>query len=322
MGEQVMSSAPRVFVSHASEDKERFVNRFAAKLRENGVDAWLDKWEMLPGDSLVDKIFTEGLKEAQAVIVVLSRISVEKPWVREELNSAIVKRINTGSKLIPVVIDDCEVPEALKATLWQRIDDLDSYQECFDRILAAIYGTYDKPPVGTPPAYTARFAQANIGSLAKVDSLVLRLACEAAIKDESDLIDPNELYVQDGQLLLPELELGDAIEILEQQYMVRVHHVLGGGLSSFRITTHGFETYARACIPGYDGIVRDVASALVNRQKESDQAIAADLGKPLFLVQHILTVLEDAGHIKLSKAISGPIHIYTVAASLRRALAV
>lgn len=57
---------------------------------------------------------------------------------------------------------------------------------------------------------------------------------------------------------------------------------------------------ARACIPGYDGIVRDVASALVNRQKESDQEIAADLERPLFLVQHILTVLEDARHIKLS----------------------
>lgn len=315
-----MSSAPRVFVSHASEDKERFVNRFAVKLRENGVDAWLDKWEMLPGDSLVDKIFEEGLKGAQAVIVVLSHVSVAKPWVREELNSAFVKRLNTGSKLIPVVIDDCEVPEALRTTLWQRIDDLDSYQECFDRILAAVYGTYDKPPVGTPPAYTAHFVQANIGSLAKVDSLVLQLACEAAIKGESDLIDPNELYGQDGQLLLPELELSDSIEILEQQYMVRVHHVLGGGLSSFQITTHGFETYARACIPGYDDVVRDVASALVNRRKESDLEIAADLHRPLFLVQHILTVLENAGHLNLSKALSGPIHIYNVAASLRRAL--
>ena len=35
---------PKVFVSHASEDKDRFVNTFATKLRENGVDAWLDKW--------------------------------------------------------------------------------------------------------------------------------------------------------------------------------------------------------------------------------------------------------------------------------------
>lgn len=65
--------------------------------------------------------------------------------------------------------------------------------------------------------------------LQHVDGLVLQLACEAAIKDESDLIDPNELYVQDGHLLLPELELSDAIEMLEQRYMVRVHHVLGGG---------------------------------------------------------------------------------------------
>jgi hypothetical protein len=275
---------------------------------------------MLPGDSLVDKIFEEGLKDAQAVIVVLSRVSVEKPWVREELNAAFVKRVNTGSKLIPVVIDDCEVPEALKSTLWQRIEDLDSYQASFDRILAAIFGTSDKPPVGTPPAYTPHLAQ-TIHGLTKVDSLVLRLACEEAIKKESDFIEPEELYVKDGKPLLPEAELGDAIEVLEQQYLVRSHRTIGGGLPSFQVTTRGFEEYAQACIPGYAGLVRDVASALVNRKKESDQEIATDLAKPLFIVQHILQVLEDAGHLKLSKALSGPIHVYNVAASLRRALA-
>ena len=244
-----MSSPPRVFVSHASEDKERFVNRFAARLRENGVDVWLDKWEMLPGDSLVEKIFEEGLKDAQAVIVVLSRFSVEKPWVREELNAAFVKRVNTGSKLIPVVIDDCAVPEALKSTLWQRIENLDSYQESFDRILAAIFGMSDKPPVGAPPAYTPHLAQ-TIGSLTKVDSLVLRLACEEAIAKETDFIEPEELYFRDGKPLLPEFELSDAIDVLEQQYLVRARRTIGGGLPSFQITTHGFEQYARAAYQG------------------------------------------------------------------------
>lgn len=109
-------SAPKVFVSHASEDKDRFVVEFARRLRENGVDAWLDQWEMKPGDSLVDKIFEEGLKEARAVIVVLSTVSVEKPWVREELNTLMVNRISRGTRLIPVVIDDCEVPESLRST--------------------------------------------------------------------------------------------------------------------------------------------------------------------------------------------------------------
>lgn len=315
-----MTSPPRVFVSHASEDKERFVNRFAERLRANGVEAWLDKWEMLPGDSLVDKIFEEGLKDAQAVIAVLSRASVEKPWVREELNAAFVKRVNTGSKLIPVVIDDCEVPEALKSTLWQRIEDLESYQEAFDRILAAIFGASDKPPVGMPPAYTPHLAQ-TIGSLTRVDSLVLRLACEEAIRKESNFIEPKKLYVKDGKPLLPDAELSDAIDVLEQQYLVRALRTLGGGLPTFQVTTEGFEEYAQVCIPGYSGLVHGVASALVNRKKESDQAIAADIGMPLFIVQHILQVLEDAGHLKLAKSLGGPRHVYNVAASLRRALA-
>lgn len=114
-------SAPKVFVSHASEDKARFVVDFASRLRENGVDAWLDKCEMKPGDNLVDKIFEEGLKEARAVVIVLSTTSVQKPWVREELNVSVVNRISRGTKLIPVLIDNCEVPECLRSTVWQRV---------------------------------------------------------------------------------------------------------------------------------------------------------------------------------------------------------
>ena len=41
---------PKVFISHASADKARFVTGLAEKLRANGVDAWLDSWEMQPGD--------------------------------------------------------------------------------------------------------------------------------------------------------------------------------------------------------------------------------------------------------------------------------
>ena len=49
-----MSLTPEIFLIHASEDKERFVLGFARKLRESGIDVWLDTWKMLPGDSLVD----------------------------------------------------------------------------------------------------------------------------------------------------------------------------------------------------------------------------------------------------------------------------
>lgn len=70
--------------------KGRFVLGFAGKLRAKNIGTWLDKWEMAPGDSLIDKILGEGIKHAQAFIVVLSQKSVEKRWVREGLNAAVV----------------------------------------------------------------------------------------------------------------------------------------------------------------------------------------------------------------------------------------
>ena len=86
-------AAIRVFVSHASEDKDRFVRTFATKLRERGIDAWVDEWEIGPGDSIVDKIFEQGIGQADAVIAVVSSYSVDKRWVRVELNTSVIKRI-------------------------------------------------------------------------------------------------------------------------------------------------------------------------------------------------------------------------------------
>ena len=146
----------KVFISHASEDKERFVIQFAKRLRSQGIDAWVDIWEMSPGDSLVDKIFEEGIKNARAMIVVLSSFSVEKPWVREELNAGFLNRVSGRCKVIPVVIDDCDVPEALRSTVWQRITDLENYDAEFQRIVDAIYGRTQKPPLGSPVAIVRR----------------------------------------------------------------------------------------------------------------------------------------------------------------------
>jgi hypothetical protein len=39
------------------------------------VDVSVDEWEIYPGDSLVQKIFEEGLKDSEAVIIVLSEHS-------------------------------------------------------------------------------------------------------------------------------------------------------------------------------------------------------------------------------------------------------
>lgn len=115
------------------------------------------------------------------MIVILSKSSVDKPWVREELNAAMVKRINGLSKLIPVILDDCSVPEALRSTVWIRINDTSSYDAEFEQITRAIFDFRDKPAIGTPPAYTSAVIDA-IPGLTKTDTLVFKLVGDEALK--------------------------------------------------------------------------------------------------------------------------------------------
>jgi hypothetical protein len=310
---------PRVFVSHASEDKDRFVLEFATRLRERGIDAWLDKWEMLPGDSLVDKIFEEGIKDASAVIVVLSKFSVEKPWVKEELNAACVKRINGGSKLIPVVIDDCEVPEVLKSTLWERISDVSSYDESLERIVSSVFGVTDKPPLGSPPAYAQSFVP-PIGDLSNMDSLVLRLSCEHALRTGHEFIEPSEALLSGETPAIPEGELSDSLEMLDRGGYIKVTRLIGMAFCPYRVTTFGFRAYAEACIPDYEERIASVVSVIVNEGLVDNDAIRERLNESGMLVDHILSLLRNLGHIRLAELIGGFSRIIDVSPALKRML--
>ena len=190
---------PKVFISHASEDKERFVNGFATKMRAQGVDAWVDRWEMLPGDSIIDKIFGDGIKNSQVMIIILSKNSVQKPWVREELNAGIVKRISGKCKIIPVVLDDCQVPEALQSTVWEKIADTNNYEKALNRIISAIYGRTLKPPLGSPPSH-ARLDIDNLSGLNRTDTFVFTTICDISLEIRRDLLGTDELKATHSHL--------------------------------------------------------------------------------------------------------------------------
>ncbi len=74
-----IKTRPRVFLSHASEDKADFAEPLGRALASLGISPWLDKWEIRPGDSLVRKLFDEGVHAVDAVIVIVSQYSADKP---------------------------------------------------------------------------------------------------------------------------------------------------------------------------------------------------------------------------------------------------
>jgi TatD family hydrolase len=110
MEEKVSS---RVFLSHASGDKA-FVRHLATNLREQGIEVWLDEWEIKVGDSIRSKI-EAGIQESGWLVVVLSQQSIQSSWVQIELNAALAKELEQKRVFVlPILLEDCDVPLFLK----------------------------------------------------------------------------------------------------------------------------------------------------------------------------------------------------------------
>ena len=154
--EDDVTPAPTAFLSHASEDKADFVEPLGRELADMGIRPWLDKWEIRPGDSLVEKLFDEGVAAVDAVIVVVSQYSAGKPWVRAELDTAVVRRITEGTRLIPVRLDAADMPAPLRMLAWHDADRTEDGIQGAARLIAdTIHGLDPRPAVAPPPTYTS-----------------------------------------------------------------------------------------------------------------------------------------------------------------------
>jgi TIR domain-containing protein len=315
------STSPKVFLCHATEDKERFVLAFARKLRERGIDAWLDKWEIQPGDSLVDKIFEEGLKFAEAIIIVVSANSVAKKWVREELDVSVVNRIKRGTRLIPVVLDDSEVPEALKATRWVRIRNLNNYESELGEIVAAVFGITDKPALGDPPSYTRK--NITIPGTSQQDAFVLSLFCEAALKrDDRFGIDTDEVALLATKAGLARQQFLESASVLAEDRWLEEANVVAEEPPYFSVTTFGFNKYIEEAVADYRDLYTAVAAQIVNGGKRSNHEIMQALGREDFLlIEHILAMMETYGLIRITRANGRHEFIHGISPRLGRILA-
>ena len=92
-----------VFISHAWEDKEDFVEEFVIELEKLGLKVWYDKAKMKLGDSMRQKI-DSGLNKSKYGIVVLSPnyIAEGKYWTKTELDGLFQLESVNGKRIIPI----------------------------------------------------------------------------------------------------------------------------------------------------------------------------------------------------------------------------
>lgn len=92
-----------VFVSHAYEDKESFVDEFVEALRNQGLKVWYDTDKLKWGDSMREKI-DKGLAKSRYGVVVLSPnyIAEHKYWTKAELNGLFQVETVNGKTILPI----------------------------------------------------------------------------------------------------------------------------------------------------------------------------------------------------------------------------
>jgi flagellar biosynthesis GTPase FlhF len=130
-----------IFISYASEDRSR-AQILAQVLEKLGWSVWWDR--AIPAGRTFAEVIEEALANARCIIVLWSRISIKKEWVREEAEEGKKRRI-----LIPVLIDQVDPPmgfrliQAADLIEWEGVIGAAG----FNRLVEDITNIIGKPPI-------------------------------------------------------------------------------------------------------------------------------------------------------------------------------
>jgi hypothetical protein len=89
----------RLFISHASEDKNALARPLAEALIDAGYRIWYDDFSLVAGDSVKEQI-DRGLASCNYAIVILSKAFFSKHWPKEELDGLAALESPRGAKVI------------------------------------------------------------------------------------------------------------------------------------------------------------------------------------------------------------------------------
>ncbi|NTU49637.1 MAG: toll/interleukin-1 receptor domain-containing protein [Desulfobulbaceae bacterium] len=138
-----------IFVSYSHKDRD-FVDRLCRNLLIEKVHVWMDRWELKPGDSLIDSV-QNALTQSGAILVVLSKSSIESAWCKKEVAAGLIRELEgRGNLIIPILIEECEIPIFLKEKMYA--DFRGNWDEAYQLLLEALskytnldQGRFDSP---------------------------------------------------------------------------------------------------------------------------------------------------------------------------------
>jgi len=121
--------ALKVFLCHAHSDKDA-VKVLYARLKREGVDAWLDKEKLLPGVDWELEI-RKAVREADVVVVCLSKQFNQAGFRQKEVRIALdaaMEKPEGEIFIIPARLEECDTLDSLSRWHWVDLFEVDGYQ--------------------------------------------------------------------------------------------------------------------------------------------------------------------------------------------------
>jgi formylglycine-generating enzyme required for sulfatase activity len=119
----------KVFLCHAHSDKDA-VKALYTRLTNDGVDAWLDKEKLLPGQDWELEI-RKAVREADVVVVCLSKQFNQAGFRQKEVRLALdtaMEKPEGEIFIIPARLEECDNLESLRKWHWVDLFEDDGYQ--------------------------------------------------------------------------------------------------------------------------------------------------------------------------------------------------
>jgi len=156
-------SIPKVFISysHDTQKHKKWVLDLATRLRNSGVDAIIDQWELRPGDDLPHFMETH-LTDSKFVIMVCTDRYVKKAnsgvggvgYEKMIITADLLSNIDSN-KIIPIIRQNGthNVPTFLKTKLFIDFSKTGEYEFSIDELIRTFHDApiFKKPEIGNNP---------------------------------------------------------------------------------------------------------------------------------------------------------------------------
>lgn len=139
----------RAFLSHAHANKAVVEHLYTWLSEQGGIPVWYDSVN-LPASTMIGTYLPKAIAQCRTMILVLSEASVQSGWVQEEYNAAVGQRTQFKEyRIIPIRIEECEVPGFLQTTKWLDLPDgMLDLNSAYDLLASLYYGDATLPSLG------------------------------------------------------------------------------------------------------------------------------------------------------------------------------